>query len=61
MKMNMIPCDGLSGTQTFILISMAIGLIFAVDLIIIGICKLYDLISMRFKEWKKIKSKNYEK
>lgn len=58
MKMNMIPCDGLTSTQIFILISMAIGLIFAVDLIIIGICKLYDLINKRWKEWRKSKLKN---
>lgn len=61
MKMNMIPCDGLSGTQTFILICMALGVAVVIGLIIVGICKLYDLINMRFKEWKKTKSKNYEK
>lgn len=61
MKTNMIPCDGLSGSQTFILISMSIGLMIAFDLMIVSICKLIDLISERYNKWKKTKSKNCEK
>lgn len=61
MKMNRIPCSELTGSQTFILICCALAIAIIVDLLIVGICKLYDLINMRFKEWKKTKSKNYEK
>lgn len=61
MKMNRIPCSELTGTQTFILICMALAVAIAVDLLIVGICKLYDLLSKRYKEWKMTKSKNYEK
>lgn len=58
MKTNMIPADGLTGTQTFILMCMALGVAVVIGLIIVGICKLVDLISKRLEEWKKSKSKN---
>ena len=61
MKENILPVSDLSGGQTFILICMALVVAIAVDLIIIGICKLYDLINKRCKEWKMTKSKNCEK